>query len=170
MTFQKTLFLWIILHPHAQRCGGTYSVGSNRKIYAYSKSLHEQCQKTTLYMHWGSGLLRGDNKETLTNNCGHIHKYWKPRKKKESKIKTSNPIKNPTHIHWCGWVVTLHSHGYMRTEAARSAHTVLHSSHTHHIVSHPRPMSSQLLLWVQETSINILHAIKWVHFALSLDH
>ena len=38
----------------------------NRKSYAYSKSLHEQCQKTTLYMHWGSGLLRGDNKETLT--------------------------------------------------------------------------------------------------------
>jgi hypothetical protein len=38
----------------------------NRKSYAYSKSMREQRQKATLYMHWGSGLLKGDNKETLT--------------------------------------------------------------------------------------------------------
>lgn len=133
MTFKKTLFLWIILHPHAQRRGGTYSVGSNRKIYAYSKSLHEQCQKTTLYMHWGSGLLRGDSKETLTI-VGIYTNNENQGRKKESKI-TSNPTKNPTHTHWCGWDVTLHSHGHKRMEAARSAHAVLRFSHTHHMVS-----------------------------------
>jgi len=119
----------------------------NRKSYA---SLHKQCQKTILYVQWGSGLLRGDNNEILTivgihiyinteNQEGHRSQKQKSQTQPRNQITHTDVAEMPHCIVTVTWEWRQHvlrtlyyvPHGYMRMEAACSAHTVLRSSWLH---------------------------------------